>query len=96
MPGDKKNAFLQWEMSLEGKVGIRGVEVWKPGWYDLGKGRGFLIASSSAPPPAEEEPIKTGKYQELPALLYGTLAFTYHVSQQGKEECESTRGTNRV
>ena len=87
MPGDNKNAFLHWEMLLEGKVGIRGVEVWKPEWHDLGKGRGEEL---------KRKLVKTGNYQELPVLLYGTLAFTYHVSHQGKEECESTRGSNRV
>ncbi len=39
----------------------------------------------------EDEASQAGKYQQLPALLQGTLAFTYRVSQQGKEECESTK-----
>lgn len=44
----------------------------------------------------EAEASQAGNYQQLPALLQGTLAFTYYMSQQDKEECKSTRGTHRV
>ncbi|KAA6422259.1 MAG: hypothetical protein FRX49_07729 [Trebouxia sp. A1-2] len=44
----------------------------------------------------EEGHSQAGDHKNLLALLYGTLPFTYHKSQQEKEECKSTRGTKRV